>query len=114
MTFANKLKNARIKAGYTQAELSQLVGTTPQSISCYENGRFVPHKARIARLADILQIPFEELLDDEDLERIRSGIERQSERKRIMASLDLYTNRLTEEQLTLVVKYARFVSETYK
>lgn len=55
MTFKDKLKEKRIEAGLTQAELARLTGVTCRTIQNYELGSRRPSNMEVAqRLADAL------------------------------------------------------------
>jgi transcriptional regulator with XRE-family HTH domain len=52
----DRLRNARIQAGLTQAELARLVGTDHTVIARYEAGERTPYVERLATLAAALGI----------------------------------------------------------
>lgn len=55
MVFKDKLKEKRLEAGLTQAELAAKAGTTARTIQNYELGKSKPSNMEIAqRIADIL------------------------------------------------------------
>lgn len=61
MTFAETLKKHRKKAGMTQAQLAEKVGLSLGAIGNYESGkRENISTAIIVRLADALNVPYEE------------------------------------------------------
>lgn len=63
MVFKDKLKEKRIEAGLTQAELAAKVGTTARTIQNYELGKSKPSNMEIAQLiADVLGTTTEYLL----------------------------------------------------
>ena len=62
MNFPQKLKEIRIKRGYTQRQLAKSIGVTPATISRYENGTRKPNAIVIRNLAIILEISSDELL----------------------------------------------------
>lgn len=64
MNFSDRLKQARKKAGITQAQLSERLGITPQSYSQYETGKRNPKPVTIYKIADALKIPANELSDE--------------------------------------------------
>ena len=56
----NRIRDARTKAGLTQAQLAAEVGlTTIQTIGSYEAGRQLPPLARLARIAEVTGLPIE-------------------------------------------------------
>ena len=63
MVFKDKLKEKRIEAGLTQAELAKRAGTTARTIQNYELGKSKPSNMEVAqRIADILGTTTEYLL----------------------------------------------------
>ena len=63
MEFKDKLKEKRIEAGLTQAELAAKAGTTARTIQNYELGKSKPSNMEIAqRIADVLGTTTEYLL----------------------------------------------------
>lgn len=65
--FANNLRNVRIKAGLTQAQVAEKIGIAPSSYSCYESGKREPDVPKLKKIADVLGVTGNELLGiDED------------------------------------------------
>ena len=63
MVFKDKLKEKRIEAGLTQAELAKRAGTTARTIQNYELGKSKPSNMEVAqRIADVLGTNTEYLL----------------------------------------------------
>ena len=63
MVFKDKLKEKRIEAGLTQAELAKRAGTTARTIQNYELGKSKPSNMEVAqRIADVLSTTTEYLL----------------------------------------------------
>ena len=63
MVFKDKLKEKRIEAGLTQAELAKRAGTTARTIQNYELGKSKPSNMEVAqRIADVLGTTTEYLL----------------------------------------------------
>lgn len=58
MSFGNRLKKARSKAGLSQKELAARLGTTPQNLAQYENGKRNPKKETLAKMADALDMGY--------------------------------------------------------
>ena len=57
----NKLKEYRQKAGLTQTELSNIVGSSKNTISSIETGQFCPTAYLAALLCTALECKFEDL-----------------------------------------------------
>ncbi|MDD3404489.1 MAG: helix-turn-helix transcriptional regulator [Hespellia sp.] len=65
MAFYDRLKEARINAGFTQEQLSEKLGIAKSTLSGYESGNREPTVATIAKSIDILQIDANFLYQDE-------------------------------------------------
>jgi len=58
----NKLKIARIIHGnLTQAEVAERVGCSRQTVNSIENNKFIPSVELALRIAQLLQVPVEEI-----------------------------------------------------
>jgi putative transcriptional regulator len=57
----NRLREARVAAGWTQAELAERVGVSRKTINTVENGVFVPSTVLALKLARALGMPVEGL-----------------------------------------------------
>ena len=65
MKFATNLREARKNLRLTQAELGEKVGVSQRSIANYENGKVIPYRATLEKLASVLKITIEELMRDD-------------------------------------------------
>lgn len=54
--FGNKLRDARISAGFSQERLAELMGISPTHIKHMENGRRAPSFDLLYQLCQLLQI----------------------------------------------------------
>jgi putative transcriptional regulator len=57
----NRLREARVSAGWTQAELAERVGVSRKTINTVENGVFVPSTVLALKLARALDMSVERL-----------------------------------------------------
>jgi putative transcriptional regulator len=57
----NRLREARVAAGWTQAELAERVGVSRKTINTVENGVFVPSTVLALKLARALDMSVEGL-----------------------------------------------------
>ena len=62
--FGNRLREARVHAGYSQSELEELSGIPKARLSRYENGHVEPSIQTLARLARALKVSEASLLGD--------------------------------------------------
>lgn len=65
MTIGEKIKNARIKSGMTQAELANILGIPYQSISQWERGLRNPKYDTLQKIATALDTPIDSLFSEE-------------------------------------------------
>ena len=76
-TFGERLRQARLEAGYTQSQLVSRSGIPKPTLSRYENDHVLPSLQTLARLAQALRVPESVLLpgkaspEDELLEALR-------------------------------------------
>ena len=64
MDIGDKIKKIRREKNLTQKELAQKLGTSPQNLAQYENGKRNPKLKTIRQLADALNVPLYELVTD--------------------------------------------------
>ena len=62
-TFADRLKTARISAGYTQKELANKLGISQASVSAWGTGDCYPTIEHVKAITEILDVTFEYLTD---------------------------------------------------
>jgi transcriptional regulator with XRE-family HTH domain len=68
MGFAgHNLKKCRQEAELTQQGLADMMGTTRLQIWKYENGRRTPRLARLQKMAEIVGVRVDDLLDNRDV-----------------------------------------------
>ena len=66
MTFGEKIKEARLAKGWTQAELGEKVGVTKQAITAWETGHSRPRKKLdVESLSQVLDISVDYLMLDD-------------------------------------------------
>lgn len=61
MSLADRIKDSRKKAGYTQRDLANLLNVKPVTISAWEVGRNEPSISMLKRVASLLNVSFEYL-----------------------------------------------------
>lgn len=67
-TLGENLRAARVAAKLTQEDLAEKLGTTKSAISRYEQGKREPALAQIAKIAAVLHVRMESLLEPEIFE----------------------------------------------
>lgn len=65
-SFSEKLKDARESLDISQAELARKVGLSQRSITAYENENTIPRGNTIKKLARVLNVSVEYLLNEEE------------------------------------------------
>lgn len=64
MSLGNKLAEARKKQNLTQEQLAERLGVTRQAVSRWESGTAYPETDKIVRMAQILEVSCDYLLQD--------------------------------------------------
>lgn len=64
-TFSERLYNSRINSGLTQSEISALIPMTQSSYSRIENGFQEPNLKQLKRIAEVLNVSIDYLLNVE-------------------------------------------------
>jgi len=64
MTTGKQIRNARRRAGLTQKELGEKLNVSQSAIGQFENENSNPNLKTIRKIADALNIPISELVDD--------------------------------------------------
>lgn len=60
-----KLRNVRIKKGFTVRELADKIGVHYSLVSYWENGKRNPKSSNKRKLEEVLGVPYYELLEEE-------------------------------------------------
>ena len=119
VAFADALRGWRARRGVSQLELALRARTTQRHLSFIENGRSVPGRGMVIRLAEALEIPLrhrnhlllsagyapaydERRLDDPGLDPVRSALDR------VLAGHEPYPAALTDRDANLVSANAGF------
>ncbi len=87
-TFSERLYNARVKQGLTQSDVSKLVPMTQSSYSRIENGFQEPNLSQLKRIAEVLDVSLDYLLD---------------------VNTDFYNNQINNE----IKEQVKFIYENY-
>lgn len=66
MTIGEKLRDIRKEKGFTQKELGNMLGITPQMIAQYESGKRKPKLETLQRIAEALGISWEIFMDEDE------------------------------------------------
>lgn len=62
MYYINKIRQLRINAGYSQQQLAEILETTQQHYSCYENGKNELPIRHLITLCNLYNISADEIL----------------------------------------------------
>ncbi len=107
MSFSEKLKQARIKSGYTQQQVADLMGITNSTYCGYEIGKRQPDVAKIKMLSKILNTSGDYLLE--------TGFEKDSPKNqdpRLQDIIHCYDN-MTDEGKNLLLGQAQFYYQQF-
>ena len=63
--FGKNLRVLRTCKGLSHKELAEMIGRTPTMISMYENGKTFPRRQILNKLAEILNVSVDELLNED-------------------------------------------------
>ncbi len=126
MEFSEKLRNLRKEKGMTQKELSIKLGTTPQNLAQYENGKRNPKPKTLQKIADALDVPVNALKSDRELEfdnimtsikSINDAVDRSIELEQTLIadyrSLNLQGQEKAREQVKLLTKIPEYRNKIY-
>lgn len=96
-SFAKRLKEARLQAGFSQERLGVLAGIDEMSASArmnqYERGKHMPDISMVERLAEVLKIPVAYFyIEEDDVASLFVGLYRlpQSERQQVAQFIEQY------------------------
>lgn len=67
MNIGDKIKELRRQKRLTQKELAQKLGTSPQNLAQYENGKRRPKYETIKKIATALDVTISDLIEEDDL-----------------------------------------------
>ena len=73
--FKDNLVSLRKIHGYSQDELAEKIGVTRQTLSKYETGESLPDIERCKRLAEVLDVSMDDLVNYEKNDRKNLGLE---------------------------------------
>ncbi|ANY74553.1 Transcriptional regulator [Paenibacillus lactis] len=62
MTYGSRIAKLREQKGWTQEELSELIGISRASLSHYEQNRRKPNLETLTRLADIFETTIDKII----------------------------------------------------
>ncbi|WP_251393100.1 helix-turn-helix domain-containing protein [Mediterraneibacter agrestimuris] len=98
--FKENLKEARIKSGLSQKEVSENIGVAKSTYSLYESGNREPNVNTIKKIADVLNVSADTLLGiDEDPTTLAAHFD---------------GTEYTEEQLNRIKEFAKFIKQEKK
>ena len=69
MALVTKIKEYRVRAGYKQSELAELVGARRETIVHLENGRYNPSLKLAMDIAKVFRVTVEDLFEFVDEEK---------------------------------------------
>lgn len=96
-----RIAQARKRAGLTQEQLAERLSISPQAVSKWENGWNLPDLENLLHMAELLNLPYTSLIDEEE------DCERFQYRDRLFQEENMYTRLKATAQ-------AEGLTETYK
>lgn len=99
--FAQTIKNARLKKGYTQSQLADLLNVSNKTISKWETGICLPDVIVYLELCKILGISINEFLAGEDI--IEENIEQKSEENILKITKDNKTKQKILKKIIILL-----------
>lgn len=100
--FSDRLKEIRLNLGYSQQELADLLGTSKQVISRYENGIRSPKISVAAKYAKILNLDLNYLLGEESQEKNQEAAAEAADLSEVKANFIKSVKEMTDEQVMLL------------
>ena len=91
--FCDRIKGARMSKGLMQKTLAEMLNVKPSTVSMWEAGTRTPDLMMLKKIAEVLDVSYEELLEDKIVEAVFDG-------------------KLTPEHLDLIKKKAPGVSRS--
>jgi DNA-binding XRE family transcriptional regulator len=67
---SNRIMRLRTISGYTQGEVSKLLGVSQQSICAWETGKRMPYSSMLEKIIELYELPLN-YFDDVEIERIK-------------------------------------------
>ena len=72
MTLGERLKELRQQTGFSQEQVAERVGVSRQAVTKWESGRTIPTSENLAALAELYQVPLDDLGEDRSAQ-VRDG-----------------------------------------
>jgi transcriptional regulator with XRE-family HTH domain len=69
--FSDKLRQLRKEKGYTQKELSHIIGLSDNAVTNYEQGYRQPEQSILIKLASVLECSLDELVGNVVVESVK-------------------------------------------
>ncbi len=108
ITLGDRIREQRIKKGFTQKQLAELIGAKHNSVSDWENNKNKPDSNTIKLLMKALDVDANSLLGYNDKETIKSDAARLADNivnnPKINKMLSLLIN-MPDEDLSLVIAF---------
>ena len=100
--FSDRLKEIRLNLGYSQQELADLLGTSKQVISRYENGLRSPKISVAAKYAKTLNLDLNYLLGEDAQEKNQEAAAEAADLSEVKSKFIESVMSLTDEQVVFL------------
>lgn len=110
---SEKITQSRKSLGLTQEGLAEQVGVSPQAVSKWENGKSLPDLDNLLYLAELLNIPYGQLLFPDEGHESKAGF---TFRDRLFSEDNMYTRLKTlavQENLPQTLKALKVMKERH-
>ena len=121
MAFCDQFKKLRKRKGIKQNDLADMLGVKQYVISSWETGRSEPNISQICKLADILEIPTDYLLDchtilvadSTNFQKVEKNIKMDIE-DNVVRSFQIEIVDLTDAQKTAILDIVKSLTKLIK
>ena len=100
--FSENLRNLRKKAGLSQREFAEKIGMSTSAVGMYEQGRREPEPQMLLKIAKVLQVTVEQLLEEEPTVELGEMVEAVLQNMMARENLTMDGRTLSEEELRTV------------
>lgn len=115
MTVGEKIKKIRKEKGMSQKELSGKLGTTPQNLAQYENGKRNPKFESLRKIADVLEVDVMEFVKEQQSNETTSKMKKSdSDRNwKDITSVSFSIGEYTTDEMNQILNFAQFLKKDH-
>ena len=113
-TFADRLKDERLKKGLTQTELAKTLFLGQTSVSKYESGKQIPEMPTLQKIADFFDVSIDYLLGKADIAKANDSLFDDSKETTIALHSDTDYKDLPPEAKEEIYNFIDYIKNKYK